>query len=387
LAVHHIPCGEFANESERTAVERLKSDLGKIAAKGDWIILSNLPHSVTTQAVPDDVDLIVIGPSGLHVIEVKHWDAAYVSCSSNTVIHEADKLANKLRKIASKLRKKNIDAGFLAGKFLLTRGNVSWKSNRPRIHGSTFFGLKESADLLEISLLKTLNEIEVQKICEILEPRSKIALKGKVRNIANARNLERVSQVSDRFHRVYRGEHIRTRDKIVLHLYDLSASDDAKSDDLARRHFETLQKLQKSAHVPRLMDSFQEVPQYPGELIYFSIVDPCAPTLENRTGDTKWEVQGRIAFASQALEALAELHASRLRDVQFVHRHISPKSLLINSIWTTTKTPRIQHPKFLQSFVWQTNRQIVIHWGMRHQSRLRVRRYRRSVHPKNATEH
>ena len=64
MTVQHIPCGEFANESERIAVERLKTDLAKVS--GRWIILSNVPHSVSTQAVPDDVDLIVIGPSGLH---------------------------------------------------------------------------------------------------------------------------------------------------------------------------------------------------------------------------------------------------------------------------------------------------------------------------------
>jgi len=331
LAVHHIPCGDFANESERTAVERLKADLSRVAGQRDWIILSNVPHSVTTQAVPDDVDLIVIGPSGLHVIEVKHWDASYVSEFSNTVTHESDKLANKLRKIASKLRKANIDAGFLAGKFLLTRGSVFWKSRRPRIHGSTFFGLKETSDLLELGLLTALSEKEVEKICQLLQPLSKVALRGEVRNIATARNLERTGPDSDRLHRVYRGEHIRTRDKIVLHLYDLSASDDPKSGDLARRHFETLQKLQKSAHVPRLMDSFQEVPQYPGELMYFSIVDPCAPTLERRAADGKWSVDSRVEFARRAMKALEELHASRLRDVQFVHRHISPKSVLVGA--------------------------------------------------------
>ncbi len=331
MTVHYIPCGELANESERTAVERLKADLDKVAGQGDWIILSNLPHSVSTQAVPDDVDLIVIGPSGLHVIEVKHWDASYVSEFSNTVIHETDKLANKLRKIASKLKNANIDAGFLAGKFLLTRGNVSWKSKRPRVHGSTFFGLKETSDLLELGFLQTLSESEVQKICQILQPLSKIALKGEVRNIATARNLERINQASDRFHRVYRGEHIRTRDKVVLHLYDLSANDDPKSDDLARRHAETLQRLQKSAHVPRLMDSFQEVPQYPGELMYFSIVDPCAPTLERRAGDSNWNLDARVEFSRRALEALAELHASDLRNVQFVHRHLSPVSVLVGA--------------------------------------------------------
>ncbi|MHC2068135.1 protein kinase domain-containing protein [Bremerella sp. T1] len=325
--------------------------MNKLQGGGDWIILSNLPHSVTTQAVPDDVDVIVIGPTGLHVIEVKHWDASYLKSSGHTVIHEADKLANKLRKIASKLKRASIDAGFLAGKFLLTRGSVSWSSNRPKIHGSTFYGLKDSSEMLGVGLPNVLKPMEVQQICQLLQPLSKVVLRGEVRNIATARNLERVEPANDRFHRVYRGEHIRTRDKIVLHLYDLSASDDPKSDDLARRHAETLQKLQKSAYVPRLMDSFQEVPQYPGELMYFSIVDPCAPSLLKRSGDAKWGEDHRIEFCCRALAALEELHASNLQDVQFVHRHISPSSLLVGAndqpIFTDFDLSRISASKTL----------------------------------------
>lgn len=329
MTVQHIPCGEFANESERLAVERMKFEIGKVS--GEWIILSNVPHSVTTQAVPDDVDLIVIGPSGVHVIEVKHWDASYVKGFHDTVIHEANKLAMKCKRIAGKLSKAGIDAGFIAGKFLLTRGNVSWSTNRPKVGGASFCGLKECKELLEVGLLNTLDDSAVQRVCVVLQPLSKVVLRGEVRNIATVKHLERVGNETDRFHRVYRGEHIRTRDKIILHLYDLSASDDPKSDEIARRHFETLQKLQKSAYVPRLMDSYQEVPQYPGELMYFSIVDPCSPTLAKRSEDVRWDVEARVEFAKSAVAALAELHASSLRDVQFVHRHISPQSLLVGA--------------------------------------------------------
>lgn len=329
MTAHHIPCGEYANESERTAVERLKSELAKIP--GSWIILSNVPHSVNTQAVPDDVDLVVIGPSGLHVIEVKHWNNSYVSNFSNMVTHEANKLANKIKRIASKLTKAGVDAGFLTGKFLLTNGNVSWSSNRPKVSGSNLYGLKECKQLLETEVLNVFDEQEVQRICQILQPLTQVALRGDVRNIATAKNLERVGQGNDRFHRVYRGEHIQTRDKIVLHLYDLSANDDPKADEMAQRHAATLQKLQKSAYVPRLMDSYQEVSQYPGELMFFSVVDPCAPTLGKRVEDHRWEMDARIEFAKRAVDGLAELHCSSFRDAQFVHRHISPSSLLVGA--------------------------------------------------------
>ncbi len=329
MTVQFIPCGEFANESERIAVERLKSDLAKVP--GRWIILSNVPHSVSTQAVPDDVDLIVVGPSGLHVIETKHWDASYVKTVRETVTHEANKLAMKVKRIATKLGKVGIEVGFLAGKFLLTKGSVTFTSNRPRVSGASFYGIKEYHELLETGLLNKIGESDIERICQMLQPLSKVVLRGEVRSIATAKNLERTGDLSDRFHRVYRGEHIRTRDKIVLHLYDLSAIDETKTEALAQRHAATLHKLQKSAYVPRLMDSYQEVPQYPGELWYFSIVDPCAPSLKDRCGDSRWDIESRQEFAKCAVNALAELHNTPLRDVQFVHRHISPSSLLVGA--------------------------------------------------------
>ena len=109
------------------------------------------------------------------------------------------------------------------------------------------------------NVLATFSEATIQQACQVIQPLSKVALTGDIRRIADVRNLELQSPRADRFHRVYRGEHIRTRDKVILHLYDLSASDDARPDRLASREFEALQKLQHLACVPRLMDSFHEV--------------------------------------------------------------------------------------------------------------------------------
>ncbi len=148
---------------------------------------------------------------------------------------------------------------------------------------------------------------------------------------ANVRNLELQSPPADRFHRIYRGEHVRSRDKVILHLYDVSASTDTKADRIASREFDALQKLQQLPCAPRLMDSFHEVPDYPGELWYFSLVDPCAPSVSERCGDRRWEVAERRQFAVLALRALAKIHACDRDGVGFVHRQISPQTLLVGS--------------------------------------------------------
>jgi len=68
-----FPCGPAANESELKALEFLKSRLQSEPGGDNWILLANLAFSVTHQLQSDDIDLIVIGPAGAGVIEIKHW--------------------------------------------------------------------------------------------------------------------------------------------------------------------------------------------------------------------------------------------------------------------------------------------------------------------------
>ena len=177
MSVDAIACGEFANESERTALESLLQKLRSLQSPQRWLLLTNLASAVNDRAIPDEIDLVAIGTTGLFIIEIKHWDRGFLKLRPNEVQHEAD-----------------------------------------------------------------------------------------IRRIANVRNLQLQSPPADRFHRIYRGEHVRSRDKVILHLYDVSASTDTKADRIASREFDALQKLQQLPCVPRLMDSFHEVPDYSDEL-------------------------------------------------------------------------------------------------------------------------
>ncbi len=189
MRIDHVPCGECVNESERIAVEHVVSKLRSHGApRNRWIVLSNVPSAVNDRAIPDEIDLVCIGPSGFFVIEVKHWNRAFLKSNQTAVLKEATKLNDKVRRLVGKLPRAGIEPGFVAGRFLLT------------------------------------------------SPRD------------------------ERSHRVYRGEHIRARDKVILDLYDLSANDDAKLDRLASSEFEVRQKLQHLACVPRLMDLLSKTP-------------------------------------------------------------------------------------------------------------------------------
>jgi hypothetical protein len=123
-------------------------------------------------------------------------------------------------------------------------------------------------------------------------------------------NLELQTPKDERFHRVYKGAHPARRDRVVLHLYDLSASDDKNAEAKAKRESEALHRLQIHAWAPRILDSYQDVPGYAGEMFFFTVVDPAAPCIEERATDPTWSTTSRIAFARNAVRALNELHAA-----------------------------------------------------------------------------
>jgi hypothetical protein len=75
MEVIHFPCGQAANESELKACAHVKQRLEAEPGNDQWILLSNLAFSVTHQLQSDEIDLVVIGPPGVRVVEVKHWTA------------------------------------------------------------------------------------------------------------------------------------------------------------------------------------------------------------------------------------------------------------------------------------------------------------------------
>jgi hypothetical protein len=139
--VRFLPCGEFVNESERIAVERLCSKLQ--GAETPWILLSNLNHSPYPTSRSDEIDLVAIGAPGVCVIEIKHWDTAWLKQQSLTVEQEAERINAKAKRVAGKLRQR-LDPGFVTARLLLTRGELRFEAGkRPQPRGVAVFGLSE----------------------------------------------------------------------------------------------------------------------------------------------------------------------------------------------------------------------------------------------------
>lgn len=332
--IRHIPCGPFVNASERLAVERLQAKL--VGTDGRWLILSNLDHSAHPGGRADEIDVVIIGPPGVAVIEVKHWDADWLRKEAALVEQEAGRIDAKAKRVAGRLRA-GLDPGFVPAKLLLTRGEVRFKGKRrPTPRGVPVFGLPEWRELLNLDGPRRLTDQQVELAARLLEPRIKVALHGELRQFAGLINLERVvlpgppQTSAGAFHRVYRGRHPTRRDRVILHLYDLSVRDDKDALTHARREFETIQRWQKARFIPSLLDSFQEADGYPGELWFFSLVDPDAVSIEDRAGDSGWSLLDRLAYARAAVAALQRFHAPEPTDgPPTLHRQLSPQSLRV----------------------------------------------------------
>ena len=330
MSFHHIPCGSPVNHSEELATERTKALLKAVG--GDWVLLTNLALITNQDRQPDDLDMVLIGPCGVLLVEVKHWDATWVATNDAKAMDEARKLCDKAKRLGSLVRRalNNINVR-VEQVFLVTR-EPTGSGLKDRLGGAATWTLKSLP--AEIKKLSTtgLDARQVAALAQALEPRTRLQLDGKVRRIADYQNLELASPSGQRFHRIYRGVHRRTLEKVVVHVYDLSASDEKDPLRVAKREFEALQVLQKCRFVARMRDSFQELPEYPGEVWMYSVFDISAPSVERRSKDEDWTLPERIAFAQQSFEALREIHGiTDEQSIPIIHRQLTPAHLLVGA--------------------------------------------------------
>ena len=332
MNVRAFQCGPFANDSERKAFEHVRNRLDSIPGDGAWVLLTNLAFSVTHRMQADEIDLVVIGPPGVQVVEVKHWTPEWVDAHPDDVEHEADKVTHKARRIGTTLRRPVPELGRVDGAILLTRESSRMKSLAGRmVRGVGIHTLKEWRDAIgfDAAAPAALRPPRVEMLSRLLEPKSAIALDGSLRRFAGYVNLELRTPKTERFHRVYAGVHSARQDRVILHLYDLSAREDANAEKRAQREFEALRRLQLHDWAPRVLDSFQDAPGYAGEMHFFTVVDPAAPSIEKRKSDASWTTPARLAFARNAVRALQELHGTAAEDGPVAHRNLTARTILV----------------------------------------------------------
>ena len=330
MRVTLIHCGPTANDSERKAIERIKAGLISTPGTGEWLLLANLLFSATHRRQSDEIDIVAIGPPGIRIIEVKHWTAAWVKRDAELVEREADCVTVKARKVGTTLRRKVADLDRVDGVFLVTQDASKVKPLEGReIRGVRFHTLKTWRGALAVDEPASLSPTQVKILGKALYSKTGVAVNGDLRRMAGYVNLELQTPADERFHRIYKGTHAKRRDRVLLHLCDMSVTDLPHPEARARREFDALRRLQLHAWAPRVVDSFQEAPGYAGEMWFFTVADPAAPSVAQRADDDTWDAKARLAFARHAIDAVMALHESREGEDPMLHRNLTPDAILV----------------------------------------------------------
>lgn len=328
MKVRPVRCGPFANRSEIDAFNTLKSGLVSLPGDGEWVLLTNVAFSVTHQLQSDEIDMVAVGPPGVRVIEVKHWANRHRSLAEA----EADRVSMKARRVGTTLRRLVPSLPHVEGVVLLTRAAsaITKFMSASRIRGVRFRSLRQWRDVVDADGSSVLTPEQVRKLARSLVPAHAVANGDSLRRLAGYVNLELLDTRCEGFHRVYRGTHSVTRDRAILHLYDMSAGPGGRAEVQARWYHDLLRRLQQRGWAPRILDSFQNVPTHVGEMSFFTVLDQDAPSLAERRTDPSWDIRSRLVFARSAVRAVRELHETVGPDGEpLVHGNLSPHAIMV----------------------------------------------------------
>ena len=309
LRVIHVPCGPFANTSELKAFNAVDQEIRKRSGDGTAYVLTNLTHP-NLRGQADEIDIVVIGPGGAVVVEVKHWDASALR-RSDLSDPAAELIIAKSKRIAGSLRSADSRIGFVAPAFLLTRetGSIKKNGHLPRHSmGVVAYGLKDVVDLVVAAASP--GTIDAMRLANALAGRYNLADAGRLKRLARFDELRLLTDDQDRFQRIFAARDPRTGDRVLLHTYDLSAAPPGEAatltDRRARREFDVIQRFQKSPHLPSIVDTWQAVPNYAGEMYFFSVGDSSATPVSVLRDDKEWTSAQRRDFANRTLAALED---------------------------------------------------------------------------------
>lgn len=309
MRVTHVPCGPFANASELRAFNAIDQELRRSEGPNTAFVLTNLTHP-NSRGQADEVDIVIIGPGGAVVVEVKHWDAAALR-QGDVSDPAAELIVAKSKRIAGKLRSVDPRLGFVPAAFLFTRETGSLKRNGqlPRhALGVLAYGMKDVPDLVAVP--RAPGSVDGNKLANALAVRHNLGDAARLKRLGRFDELRLLSDEQDCFQRIFTARDPWNGDRVLLHTYDLSAAPPGEAPALterrARREFDVIQRFQKSPYLPSLVDTWQALPNYAGEMFFFSVSDSAALPTSVLKESRDWTTSQRRDFAERALIALAE---------------------------------------------------------------------------------
>ncbi len=314
-------------KSEFDAKDRLLNELNKPSrSTSPWFLLGNLFFTDKANRTNNEIDFLLIGPSGVQLIEVKGWTKSILDEDLETVMDQCGILSQKAKRFASLADSKGINCGYIHSSMLFTK---SPKMNS-KIDGIPIFGYKEIGNLIDSMRTTKMDSDACLRLVSLFKPQTLALKKGRFNKIG-ATELEPYD-ISRGYslHRIFKGHNPTQGVDVDVHLFDFSAADSEHEKKIAMREAESLVSLCKQPGVPRLIDGFQNAPQYPREIYFYSVERVQGKPLLEKIIDSEWTSRERITFCINALTYLEKLH--QCSGGNFIHRNISPSTLFVDTL-------------------------------------------------------
>lgn len=348
MSVQLIKFWSYVNESERIASQTLIACLEPLPAH--YYVFTNLEFSDGNRALSMEIDLLLIGPSGIHVIEVKDWDRHKIASDFPEVTKHAALVNKKAKRVAGKLKHMcDFDLPFVRASLLFTKAPdeiYSMGSTNMVVDGVPIFGLQECAELAQVVSHNVLSADQAASAYRTLEP--PYIPPPDYLSFGDYVDLQEAGG-SGSFHKVFLGRYRTDKSAVVLHVYDLAATTEPEALNTAKREFEVMKQFQKSPFVPSMVDGFQQSPRHDGDVWFFSHKDPQAPTLAEWSELSGITFRSRLNVTERCLEALQCFHSGE----PVLHRCISPSSIRVGTdeipIFTTFHASRLPGSRTLSS--------------------------------------
>lgn len=323
-----IPLGEAVIQGEHRTLAYLQKKLPQ-----DWVIFGNA--QVTTGELTREIDAIIIGDRCVWVVDEKGFtgtitgdehawifeDGSARERVLNNILHAAKMLKGKLVAIDSRLA-----PVWVEGVIILSTPDVCLQVKDPRVDVHVcnladcerFFGQVSCQG-------KNLSHQEREIIQTLIAGEKVVArLKRRFEKIGHYRLKEKLA--AGPVVQSYRVEREKFGEEALLKLYDFSSIPEPHTREewqkRAERECKTLSKLRHIPGVVRVVESFQEVSGYGGDLYFFALDLPSGPSLASRLPDKEWSAANRLLGAKRLCEIVKSFHEAKV-----IHRQLSPANI------------------------------------------------------------
>ena len=148
-----------------------------------WYLLTNLSFSSRNDRQSDEIDLVAVGPSGVRVVEVKHWGPSWIKAHPQEVAQQAEKVTLKAKRVGAALRSKYPETGHVNGVLVTTiRPHAGVEHLRgSRVRGVLFHALEDWKLAIGFDSPSRLSQDQVERDREETGPAHAERYRGKGR--------------------------------------------------------------------------------------------------------------------------------------------------------------------------------------------------------------